>query len=528
MNTLFYFLALQEEKALKASKKLLVVSLVIAALLSVAVLSATAQGDNMLRVGMRSPVTLDPALGSNDPEILFNNQIYDYLVDILPDGNLASSLATEWSISEDGLTYTFTLVEGVTFHDGSPFTAADVVFSFNRLIEVESSALGLLGGFSVASDGDNTVVFTLSAPNADFLFGVASRFAFILKDGTTEPNVLGEDGSLDNFNGTGPFVLSGYSPGESATFVRNDAYWVDGQPALDGLELIFIEEDSAQIDALRSGTVDFVFKLPDEQIPLLEAEETLNILVQSTNTHPVIRLRSDVGHLGEDVRVRQAFKYATDRELLNLDVMDGMGIVGNNDPIGPVYGQFYAPQEVQPFDPAMACQLIGDAGYTDDNGNPRLEVEFYVAEAFNYPTLAQFMQQQWEEGCIYAELLIRPENIYYGDNEWMEVDLSLTGWGTRPVPQEYLNVAYVSDGVYNESHWFDEELDALAAEASVTADPAARAELYAQISGIFNERGPILIPFFRPIYGAAAANVEGLEMHSFPGRTDFRTVSIGG
>lgn len=513
---------------MKAMRKSFIVLLVVGALLSIAVLSVTAQGGGMLRVGMLSPVTLDPALGSNDSEILFNNQIYDYLVDILPDGNLAPSLATAWDISDDGLTYTFTLAEGVTFHDGSPFSAADVVFTFTRLQEVESSALGLLGDFTVTADGDNSVVFTLTAPNADFMFGVASRFAFILKDGTTTPNILGEDGGLGNFNGTGPFVLTAYNAGENAAFMRNDAYWVEGQPVLDSLELIFIEESSAQIDALRSGTVDFIFKLPDEQVTLLEADETLNVLVQSTNTHPVIRLRSDAGYLGEDVRIRQAFKYATDRELLNLDVMDGMGIVGNNDPIGPVYGQFYTPQDVQPYDPAMACQLIADAGYTDGAGNAHLEVEFYVAEAFNYPTLAQFMQQQWEEGCIYAELLIRPENIYYGDNEWMEVDLSLTGWGTRPVPQEYLNVAYVSDGIYNESHWSDAELDALAAEASITADPAARAELYAEISAIFNERGPILIPFFRPIYGAAAVSVENLDMHSFPGRTDFRSVSVSG
>lgn len=511
-----------------ASRKWLGVLLVSVALFAMVGAIASAQGGGTLRVGLNSPVALDPALGSNDSEIFFSNQIYDYLIDILPEGDLLPGLATDWAISEDGLTYTFTLAEGVTFHDGAPFTAADVVFTFNRLQEVESSALGLLGEFTVAADGDYTVVFTLTSPNADFLFGVASRFAFILKDGTTEPNVLGENGELDNFNGTGPFVLTAYSPGENATFVRNEAYWVEGQPVLDALELVFIEEASAQIDALRSGTVDFIFKIPDEQIPVLEADGGLTILVQSTNAHPVIRLRSDEGHLGEDVRVRQAFKYATDRELLNLDVMDGMATVGNNDPIGPIYGPFYTPQEVQPFDPAMACQLLGEAGYVDASGNPRLDIDFYVVDALGYPTLAQFMQQQWEEGCIYAELLVRPENVYYGDNEWMEVDLSLTGWASRPIAQAYLGEAYVSDGIYNESHWSDAELDALIAEAAVTADLDARAAIYAQISAIFNERGPIIVPYFRPIYGATSASVSGLEIHSFPGRTDLRTASIGG
>src|SRR3990172_5840871 len=126
---------------------------------------ASAQAGGVLRVGMVAPENLDPATGSNDPEILFNRAIYDYLVEVRPDGTLAPNLASDWEISDDGLTYTFTLVEGVQFHDGSDFTSADVVFSFNRLKAVESSALGLLGEFDVVADGDYTVVFTLDALN---------------------------------------------------------------------------------------------------------------------------------------------------------------------------------------------------------------------------------------------------------------------------------------------------------------------------------------------------------------------------
>ena len=81
-----------------------------------------------LKVGMVAPKVLDPALGSNDPEVLFNRSIYDYLVDVLPDRTIAPNLAKEWKISDDGLTYTFTLQEGVKFHDGSDFSSADVVF----------------------------------------------------------------------------------------------------------------------------------------------------------------------------------------------------------------------------------------------------------------------------------------------------------------------------------------------------------------------------------------------------------------
>lgn len=508
-----------------------------------------AQDDNVLRVGMQAPVNLDPATGSADDEVLLNRHIYDYLVEILPSGELAPSLAQSWETSEDGLVYTFNLVRGVTFHDGSAFTSADVVYTFNRLVEVGSSAVGLLGQeavgeddegntifeptFSVEAVDDHTVQFTLEAPNADFMFGVASRFAAIIQDGQDTPNVLGEDNSLENFNGTGPFVITEFNAGEGVTLSANVDYWA-GRPRLDGIEFIFIDEGTTRVDALLNGEVDFIYKVDTALLPDLRNADNVTVVTAATNTHPVIRLRADEGHLGEDVRVRQAFKLATDRELLNLDTLDGAGVVGNNDPFGPVYGDLYNPQE-QSYDPQAACDLLAEYAadnpdnpwVTMDGDAPRLEVDFYVVDAFEYPLLAEFMQQQWEEGCIYVNLIIRPENVYYGDNEWIEVDLGLTGWGTRPTPQEYLNVAYVTGAPFNESHWSNEELDELAAQAAQTSNPDERADLYNQISQIFAEEGPIIVPFFRPVAGAYANDVQGLTMHPFPGRTDLDSVTLG-
>lgn len=483
--------------------------------------------DNVLTVGMPAPVQLDPALGTNDQEVLMNRAIYDYLVDIAPDGNLVPNLATDWSISEDGLTYTMNLQEGVTFHDGSPFTAADVVFTFERLVEAGSPALALLGEFSVAAVDDTTVEFTLMEANADFLFGVASRWSVILKDGTAEPNVLGEgDDALVNFVGTGPFVLSEYNVGENAVFTANENYWMADQPVLSGMTFVFIDDQQAQLDALRSGTVDFVFKVPFDRVAELESEEGITVTIKATNQHPVIRLRTDEGFLGADPLVREAFKYATDRELLNIDLFDGRATVGNNDPIGPLYGPFYdASIENQEYDPERACELLAEAGFPDGIGADE-PLTFYVVDAFNYEDMAINLRDQWSEGCINVDILMRPENVYYGDNEWLEVELGVTGWGSRPIPQQYLLEAYLSTGPFNEAHWMDEELDALINEASVTADITERAAIYSEISAIFAERGPVIIPFFAPIVGAYRDNVEGLDMHPFAGRTDFRMVTV--
>jgi len=193
-----------------------------------------------------------------------------------------------------------------------------------------------------------------------------------------------------------------------------------------------------------------------------------------------------------------------------------------------LYGPFYDDGiENQEYNPELACELLAEAGYPDGLGADE-PLTFYVVEAFNYPDMAISLRDQWSEACINVEILVRPENVYYGDNEWLDVELGVTGWGSRPIPQQYLLEAYISTGSFNESRFADEELDALIMEASVTADIEQRAELYSQIAAIFAERGPIIIPFFAPVIGASVDSVEGLDMHPFAGRTDFRSVTLSG
>ncbi len=504
-----------------ASRILLVFALLLVLVGGIFIVSA--QDENTLRIGFNAPVELDPALGSADSEIALNRSIYDYLIEIAPDNSLQPNLAESWEISDDGLTYTFHLRDGVTFHNGSAFTAADVVYTFNRMVELESPGVAIMGDFSVEAADDLTVVFALASPNADFLYGVGSNFAVILQDGTESPNVLVEgDNPYVNFNGTGPFVLQEYRPGETAVLVRNEAYWLDGAPVLDSIVFVYIDDPLEQINAIRSGAVDVIYRLPDDQIGVLDETEGITVVERATNRHPVVRLRADEGFLGENPLIRMAFKLATDRDAINEILLDGRGVIGNNDPIGPLYGDYYnADLEHPAYDPQRACELILEA-----TGQERISTTLYTVDSFNYADLAVILQQQWEEGCIDVDVLVRPENVYYGDNEWLEVELGITGWGSRPVPQDYLTQAYVTGGPFNETHWSTDELDGLVADAASTTDPAARADIYHQISVIFAEEGPIIIPFFGSISGAYRDGVEGLDMHPFPGRTDYRAVSI--
>jgi peptide/nickel transport system substrate-binding protein len=512
-------------------KRLLALFALLTLLLSLGAPAAAQDTPSRLRVGVNTPVVLDPALHTNDPETFLNRMIYDYLVEVLPDSTIGPNLATEWTISEDGLTYTFTLRDGVTFaRTGAAFTSADVVYSFNRLKEVGSPALNLMGSeWEVSASDASSVVFTLPAVNADFLYGVASRQALIVQDGAIDVNVLVEgDDPYVNFNGTGPFMLESYDPVAGASLVANSAYW-GGAPALEGVELVFIDDAVAQVDALLSGQLDFIFKTPIAQIDRLDGAAEVVVLQAATSQHPVIRLRTDEGRLGEDVRVRQAFKYATDRDALNDLLLQGRGTVGNNDPIAPVFEFFFQlnPNN-QTYDPARACELLSEAGIGT------VESTLYVPNAFEYPDLAAVLQQQWAEGCINVDIQVREEGYYYdtsNPDNYFDVDLGITGWGARPSPQILLREAYIESGIatgFNESRFVDPELEALVAEGSATADPEARRAIYQQVSDIFAERGPIIIPYFAPLFGATSARVQGLTMAPFPGLTDLRGVSLSG
>ncbi len=505
------------------------IGLMVVGLLLIGAVSVSAQSaGGTFKVGMNAPVKLDPALNSNDPETAFNRALYDFLIDVKPDASLAPDLADSWTVSDDSLTYTFKLHPGVIFHDGSALTSKDVAFSFNRLVTAGSPAVGLLGKFDVSTPDDGTVVFKLPEVNADFLYGVGSRWAFIIKDGQDAPNVLAE-GSADpyaSFNGTGPFILKEFSPEDHATFVRNDKYWKTGEPKLAELDFVYISDPVAQVDALASGSVDFIFKVPSTQTNRIDGQTGLKMLQRPTAQHAVIRLRTDEGP-GKSVEVRQALKYATDRAALNEALTNGLGIVGNNDPIGPVYPQYFDVQiKNQQPDAKMACDLIAKGGFPDG-----LKLTLFSPDSLGYPDMATLLQSQWQAtGCITVDIQVKPEGNYYDTTQpdnYFDVDLGITGWGARPVPQQYLQEAYAGDAPYNETRWNDPELNDLIKQAHSTTDEAARKAIYAKISEIFLDRGPIIIPYFAPIIGGVSDKVQGLDMNPYPGLTDYSTVSVG-
>jgi peptide/nickel transport system substrate-binding protein len=478
--------------------------------------SSSQERQGELRVAMQPIVQTDPAFISSDPEIIVASSIYDYLVDVTPQNTISPRLAREWTVSEDGKTYVFTLVENATFHDGTLFTAEDVVWTFNRLRDpgVDSPTKDIYSNIDQIEASDQfEVTFTLKEPNPFFLYDLSDNHALILKANSQDPG--------SDFIGTGPFKLVSYSPEDRLVVGANEDYFLSDRPKLERVEFIFFNDQVAQVEALRSGQVDLVMLLSADLFITLIGEQGVLPLRAATNSFDVVRLRSDRAP-GDDPRLMEALRLATDRQVIFDLVLQGYGEIGQDTPIGPMYSQYYTEDLQLPArDIDAARQLLADAGYPDG-----IDFELHTPDTGNRPNLAVVLKDQWAEAGINVDVIVEPESVYYGDDGWLAVDLGITGWGSRPYPQFYLDTMLVCEAKWNESHFCDSKFDSLAKIAGTTLNEEERVEAYRQIQELLVERGPILIPYFFSQLGAISDKFTDFEMKPFPGRSDLSTVRL--
>jgi peptide/nickel transport system substrate-binding protein len=490
-------------------------AVLVAALLSAALASSGA-AQSVLRVGLDIPVRLDPAFASSDSEIAVLNSIYDYLVDVDERNEVVPRLAREWRVSEDGLTFVFEITENAVFHDGSPLTAEDVVWTFDRLRDPEQDlpTADLYAGIdSIEATGRHQVTFRLEEPNPFFLYDLSDNHALIVKAGAED---LGR-----SFNGSGPFMVESYAPEDRMILRANSEYHLADRPGVDRLELIFFSDQAAAVNALRGGQIDLVLRMPTAVYRSLANARGVERLSVATNAFDLVRLRSDRPP-GNDPRVVQALKLAVDREMITEVVTQGLGHPGKDSPIGPLYENYYLEDLDMPDrDVERARELLAEAGYPDG-----LSLELRTPDTGDRPDLAVVLQQQLGEAGFDIDVVVEPESVYYGENHWLEVDFGITGWGSRPVPQFYLDVMLRCDAEWNESHFCDPEFEKLARLAGSTLDEGERRRAYAEIQQLLADRGPIVIPYFFPQLGAIREGFQGFQLKAFPGRSDLSAVRV--
>ncbi|WP_226780084.1 ABC transporter substrate-binding protein [Oceaniglobus trochenteri] len=322
--------------------------------------SAAAAQDAITVAIQLEPPNLDPTAGAAGAidSVLYSN-VYEGLTRFASDGSIIPGLAREWEISEDGLTYTFHLHEGVTFHDGSAMDAEDVKFSLDRA-RAEDSTNAQKGLFapieSVEVVDPLTVKVTLSAPTGNFLFNMAWGDAVIVAPESAD--------NLANMPvGTGAFKFDNWVQGDRIELSRNPEYW--GEPAkLARATFKFIADPTAAFAAVMAEDVDAFVGFPaPENLPQFEADPRFQVLVGNTEGETILAMNNKLPPF-DNVKVREAVAHAIDRQAIIDGAMFGVGTpIGTHfAPHNPAYVDL---TDLSQFDPELSKKLLAEAGFAD-------------------------------------------------------------------------------------------------------------------------------------------------------------------
>ncbi len=323
-------------------------------------LQAQAAGDHLNMGVVLEPPHLDPTAGAAAAidEVVYAN-VFEGLTRIDRNGEVKPGLAASWSVSEDGKTYSFTLREGVRFHDGTAMDSSDVIFSIQRAI-AEDSVNAQKALFepieSVAAEGAGTVVIKLKRPTGHFLFNL----------GWGDAIVVGEEsagGNKANPVGTGPFSFKRWVKGDRVELQRNDDYW--GEPAkLATATFRFIPDPAAAVSAMMAGDVDAFANFPaPENMIQFEADPRFKVVIGSTEGETILSTNNGRPPF-DDIRVRQAIAHAIDRKA----IIDG-AMFGYGTPIGshfaPHHPAYVDLTNSYPLDLEKARALMAEAGHAE-------------------------------------------------------------------------------------------------------------------------------------------------------------------
>jgi peptide/nickel transport system substrate-binding protein len=427
------------------------------------------EGGTLIAAISGEPDRLDPHLTSAYPSFQVLENIYDTLVQPGDDLTFEPALAEEWDTSDDNLTWTFTLREGVTWHNGRAFEADDVVYSYERIMDEETGAANAFrfeAVESVTAPDASTVVIELNRPAPNLL---ASIGAF--KGMAIVPQEIVEDGTIDTEPvGTGPFRFVSQAPDGEIVLERNDDYWQDGLPLLDGVRFRPIPDPTVQLTNLQTGEVHWSDSVPPQQISSLQDSDDVNVESVSGGDYWYMAFNLDREPFG-DVEVRRAIATALDREEITEAAKFEAATVNQTAiPEDSFFHLDYAPFETDRDD---AESMLEEAGATG------LTMDLMVTNEFpETVTAAQVIASQLEEVGITVEIR------ELGFTEWLDeqgegnFDAFLLGWLGNIDPDDFYYAQHRSDAGFNFHGYSNAEVDELLDDARAEVDEDTRKDLY--------------------------------------------------
>jgi peptide/nickel transport system substrate-binding protein len=459
--------------------------------------------------------TLDPVTIYDQGGIVLVYQVAEYLVDLSNQNALVPKLAVSWSPNQKGDVWTFKLRQGVTFNDGSPFEAADVVASIDRVVTPKngSGALSQLGGIlapggTVAVD-THTVQFNLQKPYADFPYTVSS--------GNYNTPILPRNYDF-NFQkkpiGTGPWMIKSFVTNQRVTMVKNPTYWgKDAQgrqlPYLDELDFILVTDASAANLQLQSHAVDV-----QPQTVFQGGQAVLSDSNLRVDVYPSTGIREVAFNVNktpwQDYRVRQAVAYCLDRPAINQALYGGRSNLGYDTFWEPTVFPGSPTPPVRAMDIAKAKSLLAAAGHP--NG---LDVTLTVANYLENPAYAQLIQAQCKPAGINVKINEISYNAIYAGSDtttpWLNAPMVIVEWGSRPAPAIFAAAMLLPTAVWSSSHWNDSDFVTAFNQYESTTDEATRSTLATKLSSVQQEQTPILVAFYISQLRTQWKNVYGIQ-----------------
>lgn len=480
-------------------KKLFLILILISIL--VFTVSPISGQDNELVFGLSFTVdTLDPGATTFSGVEIIDGHVFDTLVNQQPLGTFHPGLATEWSVNEDATEYTFHLRDDVTFHDGTPFNAEAVRFTFDRIVDPalnSQMAFSFIGPYQETEVVDEyTVIVRFSSPNAAFLDGLSHP-----QLGPVSPTAvaaLGADWGFSGIVGTGPFMFESYTPDSEVVLVRNpdynwgseEVYGRTGPTDLDRLVFKLIEDPTTRLAALESGEVDMIDAVPALDVERIDASESFDVLQFPQAGHGWSLIINVEKAPTNELAVRQAMAYAIDYDSVQDIVFEGLGTRACSPLTSVMFAWTDTFCQQYSYNPEEAGRILDEAGWVmndatgirERDGVP-LVVQHFSAERPLAVATGQFLQEDLAAVGIdfqlnFSDVAAYLEVVRAGEHNTQQ------WWDTQTDPDGVFRTLYHSsnaDGGTNRSRYRSEAMDALIDQAVGIGNQEERAAGYAQI-----------------------------------------------
>ncbi|MFP4484430.1 MAG: glutathione ABC transporter substrate-binding protein [Spirochaetota bacterium] len=469
-----------------------------------------------LTIGMGAePESLDPVNMTSAPAATVGEHVVERLIYMEEDGSLTPMLATSWESNDEGTVWTFSIREGVEFHDGEPLNAEAVAANLRRFVDPDVGAAYafLLGTVEeIEAVDEYTLELRLSQPFAPILSHLSHSFVGIVSPAQLDG--LEADGTFEVPIGTGPYEMVRWNRGESISLEVNNDYWGD-VPTIPNVNFRFIPESSALIVALETGDIDAMMRVPPQEVDRLESDPNIEVVRQSSVRTIYIGF-NNVKEPFDDVRVRRALNYAVDKEAIVNGLFEGFTVSD-----APVVPAVFGHESVGPYeyDPERAEELLAEAGYPDGF---EMTIHHPTGRYTLDATVAEVIQDQLSEVGIDVTLETREWSSYLDFTsqppEEAEYDSFMLGWGTVTLDSDYGLYALLHSRQWNpdgnnRGFYENEEVDELLDEARVATSLSEREELYAEAIELIWNDAPWIFLYNEGQINANRTYVEGLIHH---------------